>query len=355
VHRIDTFLELVVQQGGSDLHLISGQPPRIRLHGTLYEIKYRQLTTEETGGLLLDIMPAHLRDEWESPSCYGVDFAYEIPGMSRFRINVLRHFNGIGAVIRTIPSRLMSMEELGLPPVLMSLCREKRGLILVTGPTGSGKSTTLAAMLDFINQDRRGHIITVEDPIEFTHTNKNCLISHREVGVQTPSFGAALHAAVREDPDVILVGELRDYETISLAVTAAETGILIFGTLHANGSAVTVDRIINVFPGSLQSRIRSMLSSSLRGVISQQLVRRADGKGRVAALEVLVNTPAVANLIREGKTDMVYNVTQSSGALGMQSLDSCLRRLVQEKMITGREAYEKAVNKPDFVSLCEQG
>jgi twitching motility protein PilT len=209
-------------------------------------------------------------------------------------------------------------------------------------------------MIDFINQDRKGHIITVEDPVEFTHTNKNCLISHREVGVHTPSFGAALHSAVREDPDVILVGELRDYETISLAVTAAETGILIFGTLHANGSAVTVDRIINVFPGSLQPRIRSMLSSSLRGVVSQQLVRRADGKGRLAALEILVNTPAVANLIREGKTDMIYNVIQSSSALGMQSLDSCLRKFVQEKMITGNEAYEKAVSKKDFVSLCEQ-
>ena len=354
MHRIDTFLELVVQQKGSDLHLISGQPPRIRVHGALYEVKYRQLTSEETSGLLLDIMPDHVRQEWESPSCYGVDFAYEIPGMARFRINVLCHLNGVGAVIRTIPSELMSLEMLGLPPVLRCLCREKRGLILVTGPTGSGKSTTLAAMIDFINQDRKGHIITVEDPVEFTHTNKNCLISHREVGVHTPSFGAALHSAVREDPDVILVGELRDYETISLAVTAAETGILIFGTLHANGSAVSMDRIINVFPGSLQPRIRSMLSSSLRGVISQQLVRRADGKGRLAALEILINTPAVGNLIREGKTDMVYNVIQSSSAVGMQSLDSCLRKLVQEKMITGNEAYEKAVNKQDFVSLCEQ-
>jgi twitching motility protein PilT len=354
VHRIDTFLELVVQQNGSDLHLISGQPPRIRLHGALYEIKYRELTTDETTALLLDIMPDHMRQEWESPSCYGADFAYEIPGMSRFRINVMRHLNGVGAVIRTIPSELMNMEALGLPPILMSLCREKKGLILVTGPTGSGKSTTLAAMIDFINQDRKGHIITVEDPVEFTHANKNCLISQREVGVHTPSFSAALHSALREDPDVILVGELRDYETISLAVTAAETGILIFGTLHANGSAVTVDRMINVFPGALQPRIRSMLSSSLRGVVSQQLVRRADGKGRLAALEILVNTPAVANLIREGKTDMVYSVIQSSSAIGMQSLDSCLHRLVREKVITGNEAYEKAVNKQDFISLCEQ-
>ncbi len=354
MHRIDTFLELVVNQGGSDLHLISGQPPRIRLNGTLYEVKYRQLTADETSALLLDIMPDHIRDEWESPNCYGVDFAYEIPDLSRFRVNVLRHLNGVGSVIRTIPSELKTMEDLGLPPVLKSLCREKRGLILVTGPTGSGKSTTLAAMIDFINRDRKGHIITVEDPVEFTHVNKSCLVSHREVGVHTRSFASAIHSSVREDPDVLLVGELRDYETISLAVTAAETGILIFGTLHANGSAVTVDRIINVFPGSLQPRIRSMLSSSLRGVISQQLVRRADGKGRLAALEVLVNTPAVANLIREGKTDMLYNVIQSSSSVGMQSLDSCLRSFVRDKLITGNEAYEKAVSKQDFASLCEQ-
>ncbi len=354
MNRIDTFLELVVNQQGSDLHLISGQPPRIRLNGTLYEVKYRELTADETSSLLLDIMPDHIREEWEAPDCYGVDFAYEIPGLSRFRVNVLRHLHGVGSVIRTIPSELLTLEELGLPPILKSLCREKRGLILVTGPTGSGKSTTLAAMIDFINRDRKGHIITVEDPVEFTHVNKNCLISHREVGVHTPSFASAIHSSVREDPDVLLVGELRDYETISLAVTAAETGILIFGTLHANGSAVTVDRIINVFPGSLQPRIRSMLSSSLRGVISQQLVRRADGKGRLAALEVLVNTPAVSNLIREGKTDMLYNVIQSSSALGMQSLDSCLRNFVRDKLITGNEAYEKAVSKQDFVSLCEQ-
>ena len=354
MHRIDTFLDLVVQQKGSDLHLISGQPPRIRLNGTLYEVKYRELTAEETTRLLLDIMPEHLQQEWESPDCYGVDFAYEIPDVSRFRINVLRHLHGVGAVIRTIPSKIISMDDLGLPPVLVNLCRERKGLILVTGPTGSGKSTTLASMLDFINEDRKGHIITIEDPVEFTHTNKNCLISHREVGVHTTSFGAALHSAVREDPDVILVGELRDYETISLAVTAAETGILIFGTLHANGAAVTVDRIINVFPGSQQGRIRSMLSSSLRGVISQQLVRKASGTGRLAALEILINIPAVANLIREGKTDMIQNVIQSNSAIGMQSLDNCLRKYVQEKAITGKEAYEKAVSKADFASLCEQ-
>ena len=348
LHRIDTFLELVVNQSGSDLHLISGNPPRIRIYGSLYDVKYRELSADETNELLVDIMPSAIRHEWESTACYNIDFAYEVPGLARFRVNVLRHLRGVGAVIRVIPSKLMSMDDLNLPPILKLICREKKGLILVTGPTGSGKSTTLAAMIDFINQDRKGHIITIEDPVEFQHFNKNCLVSHREVGLHTKSFASALHSCLREDPDVILVGELRDYETVSLAVTAAETGILIFGTLHANGATATVDRIINVFPGSLQPRIRSMLSSSLRGVISQQLIRRVDGHGRLAALEILVNTPAVGNLIREGKTDMLHSAIQSGGAFGMQSLDSCLRRFVDDKLITEEEAYSKAINKSDF-------
>lgn len=354
MHRIDTFLELVVSQKGSDLHMISGNPPRIRIYGSLYEVKYRELSADETTALLVDIMPTQVHQEWETTTCYNADFAYEIQGLARFRVNVLRHLRGVGAVIRVIPSKLMTIDELGLPSVLKTMCREKKGLILVTGPTGSGKSTTLAAMIDFINQDRKGHIITIEDPVEFYHSNKNCLVSHREVRFHTQSFAAALHSALREDPDAILVGELRDYETVSLAVTAAETGILILGTLHANGAAATVDRIINVFPGSLQPRIRSMLSSSLRGILSQQLLRRADGQGRLAALEILVNTPAVANLIREGKTDMMTNAMQSGGALGMQSLDNCLRHFIHEKLITGDEAYAKAVNKKDFALLREQ-
>lgn len=354
MYRIDTFLELVVKQQGSDLHLVSGNPPRIRMMGSLFEVKYRELSADETTNLLVDIMPPQIREEWESDSCYSVDFAYEIEDLARFRVNVLRHLNGVGAVVRVIPSKLMSIDDLNLPPVLKTLCREKKGLILVTGPTGSGKSTTLASMIDFINQDRKGHIITIEDPVEFQHPNKNCLVSHREVGLHTKSFASALHSALREDPDVILVGELRDYETVSLAVTAAETGILILGTLHANGATTTVDRVINVFPGSYQPRIRAMLSSSLRGVISQQLLRRADGTGRLAALEILVNTPAVANLIREGKTDMMTNAMQSGGALGMQSLDMTLRRFLDDKLITGDEAYAKAVNKQEFASFREQ-
>ena len=352
--RIDTFLELVVNQKGSDLHLVSGNPPRIRLHGILHPVKYRELSARETTDLLVDIMPPHIREQFESEGCYGVDFAYEVPGLSRFRVNVFRHLYGVGAVLRVIGSTILALDELGLPAVLKSVCRAKKGLILVTGPTGSGKSTTLAAMIDFMNQDRQGHIITIEDPVEFTHPDKGCLMSQREVGRHTPGFAAALHSALREDPDAILVGELRDQETMSLAVTAAETGILVLGTLHTNGAAATVDRVINVFPAAIQPRIRAMLSSSLCAVISQQLVRRADGKGRIAALEILLSTPAVANLIREGKADKIINVIQGGALLGMQSLDTCLRRLHDEKLITGDEAYSKAVNKKDFELLREQ-
>ena len=352
--RIDTFLELVVNQQGSDLHLASGNPPRIRLYGTLYPVKYRELSTEETTDLLTAIMPPHVRAPFETGECHSVDFAYEAPELARFRVNAYRHLYGVGAVLRVIPTQIRTLQELALPIVLQQLGREKKGLLLVTGPTGSGKSTTLAAMVDFINQDRKGHIITIEDPVEFVHQNKNCLVSQRQVGEHTPTFAAALHSALREDPDAILVGELRDQETIGLAVTAAETGILVLGTLHTNGAAATVDRIINVFPASVQPRIRAMLSSSLRGIISQQLVQQTDGTGRLAALEILLNTPAVANMIREGKTDKIINVIQGGALMGMQSLDHALRRLVDEKLITGDEAYNKAVNKKDFEAFREQ-
>jgi twitching motility protein PilT len=299
-------------------------------------------------------MPAHVRALFVTGECHSVDFAYEAPGLARFRVNAYRHLAGVGAVLRVIPTNIRTLQELALPTVLQQLCREKKGLLLVTGPTGSGKSTTLAAMVDCINQDRKGHLITIEDPVEFVHQNKNCLVSQRQVGEHTRTFGAALHSALREDPDAILVGELRDQETVGLAVTAAETGILVLGTLHTNGAAATVDRIINVFPASVQPRIRAMLSSSLRGIISQQLVQQTDGKGRLAALEILINTPAVANMIREGKTDKIINVIQGGALMGMQSLDHALRRLVDEKLITGDEAYNKAVNKKDFEAFREQ-
>jgi twitching motility protein PilT len=262
--------------------------------------------------------------------------------------------HGLGAVLRVVPQTVQTVEELNLPPVLKTLCRERRGLILVTGPTGSGKSTTLASMMDFINRDRKGHIITIEDPVEFLHHSNKCLISQREVGLNTPSFAAALHSALREDPDAILVGELRDLETISLALTAAETGILVLGTLHTNGAPATIDRLINVFPAHDQPRIRTMLSTSLTGVISQQLVRRADGKGRLAALEILINNAATGNIIREGKTPQLAGVIERGALLGMQSLDQSLRSMVEAKLITGLEAYRKAVNKTEFERFCTE-
>ena len=350
--RIDTFLELVVNQKGSDLHLVSGNPPRIRLYGELLPVKYRELTCEETAALIQETMTPETAKLFAER--YNLDYAYEAAGLARFRVNVFRHLHGLGAVLRVIPSTVLSMEDLGLPPVLKSLCREKKGLILVTGPTGSGKSTTLASMVDFINRDRKGHIITIEDPVEFVHQRKNCLMSQREVGSTASSFAAALHSCLREDPNVILVGELRDLETISLAVTAAETGILILGTLHTNGAAATVDRIINAFPAPDQPRIRTMLSTSLCGVISQQLVRRADGRGRLAAMEILLNNAAIANMIREGKTGQLVGVIERGGLLGMQSLDNALRNMLDAKLITAGEAYNKAVNKSIFEPLREQ-
>ena len=347
--RINTFLELVVNQKGSDLHLLSGQPPRIRLYGDLIPIKYRELSVDETTVLLSETMTDEVRRSFETH--YSLDFAYEAPGLARFRVNAFRHLHGLGAVFRAIPNAIRPLEALGGPPVLSTLCWEKNGLLLVTGPTGSGKSTTLAAMIDCINRSRRGHIITIEDPVEFVHQRQGCLISHREVGVHTHSFAAALHSALREDPDVILVGELRDLETMSLAVTAAETGLLVFATLHTNGAASTIDRVINVFPASEQPRIRAMLSTSLRGVISQQLVRRADGRGQVIACEVLINNPAIANLIREGKTHQITGVLERSALLGMQSLDNALRGLLDAQLITPQEAYQRAIHKETFASL----
>ena len=349
VKRINTFLELVVNQKGSDLHLISGQPPRIRLYGDLIPIKYRELSPDETAALIAEAMTDEVRQTFATR--YSLDFAYEVPGLARFRINAFRHLDGLGAVFRVIPNTISTLETLGGPPVLSTLCREKSGLILVTGPTGSGKSTTLAAMIDCINRTRRGHIVTIEDPVEFLHQRQGCLISHREVGTHTPSFAAALRSALREDPDVILVGELRDLETMSLAVTAAETGLLVFATLHTNGAAATIDRIINVFPASEQPRIRSMLSTSMRSVISQQLVRRADGRGQVMACEVLINNPAIANLIREGKTHQIASVLERSALLGMQSLDNALRRLLNAQLITLQEASQHALNKSAYASL----
>ncbi|HEX9851490.1 MAG TPA: PilT/PilU family type 4a pilus ATPase, partial [Woeseiaceae bacterium] len=281
----------------------------------------------------------------------GTDFAYHLQGVARFRVNVMRQLNGMGAVFRAIPSQALTLDQLNMPDPVRNLCRIISGLILVTGKTGSGKSTTLAAMVDSINKRLKGHILTIEDPIEFVHERKGCLISQREVGVHSASFADALHSALREDPDVILVGEMRDLETISIAVTAAEMGILVMGTLHTNGSAQTVDRIVNTFPADKQSHIRTMLSTSLRGVISQQLLPTKGKPGRVAALEILINTAAVANLIRQGKLDQLETAMQSGGATGMRTMDSALMELVEKRMVSGREAYQQANNKAKFQSI----
>ena len=344
--RIDTFLELVVKQNGSDLHIISGNPPRVRLNGDTYAVKYRELSPDEAHDMLYEIMSKEHQELFEKNK--GVDFAYQTQELGRFRVNVFEHMRGIGAVFRVIPTEILTLADLRLPPVIKNLCRQRKGLLLVTGPTGSGKSTTLAAMIDFINSERKGHILTIEDPVEFLHQNKGCLISQREVGSNTASFADALHSSLREDPDVILVGEMRDLETVHLALTAAEMGSLVMGTLHTSGAAASVDRMINVFPAAEESFVRTMISTSLVGVISQQLLRKADHKGRVAALEIMINNPAIANLIREGKTEQIESVIQGSTMQGMQRMDTALRRLLDAKIISGDDAYLKARNKSEF-------
>ncbi|MFO8024921.1 type IV pilus twitching motility protein PilT [Thiohalophilus sp.] len=350
--RIDTFLELVVKQNGSDLHIVAGNPPRVRINGDTFAIKYRELSADETQDLIYEIMSDTQKEYFLENN--GVDFAYEAENLARFRVNIFQHLSGIGAVFRVIPSEIKSLNDLGLPPVLKNLARQRKGLILVTGPTGSGKSTSLAAMVDFINTERKGHILTIEDPIEFVHKDKQCLISQREVGEHTPKFANALHSALREDPDVILVGELRDLETIHLAITAAEMGILVMATLHTSTAASSVDRILNVFPSGEEAYVRTMLSTSLVGIISQQLVRRSDGKGRVAALEIMINNPAIANVLREGKTEQLENIIQGGAMQGMQLIDTALQRLVDSQLITGEDAYMKARNKSLFAKYVDE-
>jgi twitching motility protein PilT len=353
VADIDAFLLEVLEKKGSDLHFIAGDPPRIRLYGDLTSLRPDKLAPEFVKQALYEIMPKIALERFESKD--GADFAYMLPDRGRFRVNVMRQLNGMGAVFRVIPSKAYTLDELKTPEAVRQMCRANNGLILVTGKTGSGKSTTLAAMIDDLNTRMKGHILTIEDPIEFVHQRKSCLISQREIGVHSSSFAAALHSALREDPDVILVGELRDLETMSIAVTAAEMGILVMGTLHTNGAAPTVDRIINVFPSDKQSHVRTMISTSLRGVVSQQLLQRADKQGRVAALEILVNTPAAANLIRQGKLDQLENVMQAGGSFGMRTMDTAIQQLLDSKQISGKEAYKKGINKARFEALKEAG
>jgi twitching motility protein PilT len=343
---IDQYLTQVLERKGSDLHFLAGDPARIRLNGELKSLAPEPLAAEMVKTTLYEIMPKLAVERFEAKD--GTDFAYSIPGVARFRVNVMRQLNGMGAVFRAIPSTARTMDELNLPQAVRNLAKTNNGLILVTGKTGSGKSTTLAALIDDINSRVKGHILTIEDPIEFVHMRKSCLISQREIGVHAASFSTALLSALREDPDVILVGELRDLETMSIAVTAAEMGILVMGTVHTNGAAATVDRLINAFPADKQSHVRTMLSTSLRGVVSQQLVPRADKQGRVAALEILVNTPAVANLIRQGKMDQLENAIQSGASMGMRTMDAAVQQLLDERLISGKDAYKKAINKNRF-------
>jgi twitching motility protein PilT len=346
VPAIDQYLTQVLQQNGSDLHFLAGDLPRIRQYGELKSLADQPLAAETVKTTLYEIMPKLAVERFEAKD--GTDFAYAIAGVARFRVNVMRQLNGMGAVFRAIPSSAKTAEELKLPTAVMDLCKINSGLILVTGKTGSGKSTTLAAMIDDINTREKGHILTIEDPIEFVHARKNCLISQREIGVHAASFYTALQSALREDPDVILVGELRDLETMGIAVTAAEMGILVMATLHTNGAAATVDRLVNAFPADKQPHVRTMLSTSLRGVVSQQLIQKPDKKGRVAALEILINTPAVANLIRQGKMDQLENAMQSGAATGMKLMDMAIQTLLDTKQISGKEAFSKSINKAKF-------
>jgi twitching motility protein PilT len=346
-------LQEAIRREASDLHLMAGAPPRIRRHGDLETLPEDPLPPDGLDEALREIMPESALAQLDAED--GTDFAYAARGAGRFRINVFRQFSGIGAVLRAIPDQVQPLENLGLPEVLHQFAQQNNGLVLVTGKTGSGKSTTLAAMLDAINQRRRSHIITIEDPVEFVHTRKRSLVSQREVGRHTSSFADALRSALREDPDVIMVGELRDLETVSLAVTAAEMGILIFGTLHTAGAVSTIDRLVNTFPPKQQLQVRNMVSTSLQGIVSQQLLRRADGGGRVLAAEVLVNNHAVGNIIREGKTDQLDNVVRSGALQGMVSMDVSIQRLLDGGLISGREAYAAALDKSRFERSASSG
>ncbi|HEX7077967.1 MAG TPA: type IV pilus twitching motility protein PilT [Candidatus Eisenbacteria bacterium] len=339
---IQTLLKATVESGASDLHISSGMPPLIRQRGEMVRSQAPALSPEDARAMLYTLMTETQRKEFEARR--EIDFAFEVPSLSRFRANIFEQRRGIGGVFRVIATKIRTLEELGTPPILRDLALRDRGLVLVTGPTGSGKSTTLAAMIDYVNANRAGHIITIEDPIEFVHESKTCLINQREVGAHTESFSAALRSALREDPDILLVGELRDLETTALAITAAETGHLVFGTLHTNSAAKTIDRLIDIFPAERQSQVRTMVSESLEGVIAQTLIPTADGKSRVAALEILVGVPALRNLIREDKTTQIQSVMQVGAQHGMQTLDQALKDLVISGKITREAGSERSTN-----------
>jgi len=347
--QIDAFFKLMNDEGASDLHMMSGQQPVLRIRGEMERVKFKVLDNEALKSMLYEICPEDKIKIFEETG--DMDFGYEIPGLARYRCNFFQQKYGIGAVFREIPSDILSCEQLGLPSVVAKLATLPKGLVLVTGPTGSGKSTTLAAIIDEANRTRKDHILTIEDPIEFVHKSRQCVVNHREVGTHTKSFTAALRGALREDPDIILVGELRDLETISLAMEASMTGHLVFGTLHTMNAMKTVDRIIEIFPANQQGQVRSTLADSLKAVVSQTLFKRSDIKGRVAALEILICTPAARNLIREAKTYQIASVMQTGKKYGMQTIDDAIMKLLEKKQISAEDAYVNCVEKQKFVKF----
>ena len=348
--KIDQLLRYLKDKGGSDLHLAAGLEPRIRLHGCLEPVQGWPVQTDAAlRELMREAPPPHRWEEYERT--HDADFAYGLEGVARFRANYFHQGNGSGAVFRIIPERIVTLEELNLPKAVDSLAHLQQGLVLVTGPTGSGKSTSLAGIIDRINSTYSKHIVTIEDPVEFVHQNKKSVLSHREVGTHTEGFGPALRSAVREDPDVILVGEMRDLETISLAITAAEMGVLVFGTLHTNNAAKTIDRLIDAFPSDQQAQVRTMLSESIAGIVSQLLLPTADGKGRCAVNEILFKTPGLPNVIREGNTPMIYSIIQGGKTQGMQMMDDALMALVEQGRVSAHDAAAKALDKGRFENL----
>jgi twitching motility protein PilT len=345
--QIDAFFKLMNEQGASDLHLITGQQPVLRIQGELERVKYKPLDNDGLKAMLYEIAPEDKVKVFEEAG--DIDFAYEIPGLARYRANFFQQKWGIAAVFREIPSEILNCEQLGLPPVVQRLASLPRGLVLVTGPTGSGKSTTLAAIIDEANRSRKEHILTIEDPIEFVHKSDKAVINHREIGLHTRSFAAALRGALREDPDIILVGEMRDLETISLAIEASATGHLVFATLHTTSAAKTVDRVIEVFPMAQQEQIRSTLADGLRAVVAQNLFKRTDQRGRIAALEIMIAIPAIRNLIRESKTFQIPSAMQTGKKYGMQTLDDAIMAHMEAKRISVDDAYAKANDKARFL------